>query len=286
MKTTRPRKIRSKIAQQKWFYMAKVSGICFLGAVLTLGATNFSRGRTGSNEIRNFVHLKAARNPAQLFKTDTWYQAYGDSDATKLSPYGTVLFGNKVEQKVCTLTFDDGPHPLTTPKLVSTLKQLHVPATFFVIGKQVDRFPYLIQTEAQNGFEIGNHSYSHVTLTRLNSHDLITEFAACNLAVRNAGGPEPRFCRPPGGDINWATIRAAESCGLRVALWSDDPGDYAIKNAKAIADGVIKHIRNGSIILLHDGNIATVEALPQIVNWARSHGYRFVPLHDLPSTRI
>lgn len=264
----------------------KLVGLVTLGAVLTLGATNFSGGNTGEREMRGFVHLKAARNPAQLFKSATWYEAYGQDQNTKLSPYGTVLFGGKTEQKICTLTFDDGPHPLYTPRLVEALKRLHVPATFFVIGKQVDRFPYLVQLEAQNGFEIGNHSYSHVTLTRLDSHELITELAACDLAVKNAGGPEPRYLRPPGGDVDWATVRAADACGLRVALWSDDPGDYAMKNSKSIAEGVIRHIRNGSIILLHDGNMATVEALPQIVNWARAHGYRFVPLHDVPSTRI
>ncbi len=266
--------------------LIKAAGICLVGGFIFLAGTKYSGGRTGSGGLRKYTHLKIATNPATLFKTDTWYQAYDSDGLTTLSKVGSVLFGKKTDSKTCTLTFDDGPHPLYTPQLVSTLNRLHVPATFFVIGKQVDRFPYLVQLEADHGFEIGNHSYSHVTLTKLHRHDLLTEFKACDLAIENAGGTHPHYCRPPGGDVNWETVRAAATYGMKVVLWSDDPGDYAINNPRVIANSVIKHIRDGAIILLHDGNEATIEALPEIVNWAKHHGYKFVPLKDIPSTKI
>lgn len=259
-----------------------VGGIVLLGAsaiMMTASAVAFAPGYL-------HVSLKKAKNPAQLFKTNRWVRAYAGEDAVRLPRDARIQFGQRLKDKVCTLTFDDGPHPAVTPYLTAQLEQLRVPATFFVIGKMVDRYPYLVQMEAANGFEIGNHSYSHVTLTRLEPRSLMTEFKACDMAVEAAAGVRPRFCRPPGGDVDLETARAASANGLTTTLWSDDPGDYAIHSEERIFKQTVAHLRPGAIILLHDGNMDTVKALPKIVAWARARGYRFVPLKDIPATQV
>lgn len=254
---------------------------------ITLGAAIIISAAAMAAHKGNFrVSLRKAKNPAVLYKSDTWFQAFNDEDTPDLARDAGVQFGRETADKICTLTFDDGPHPAVTPKLAAVLLKLRVPATFFVIGKMVDRFPYLVKMEADDGFDIGNHSYSHVTLTRLGLKDLMTEYKACDMAVERAAGTTPHWTRPPGGDVSLRTVRAAAANGLVTTLWSDDPGDYAIHSADKIYQETVKSLKPGAIILLHDGNMATVQALPRIVAWARSHGYRFVRLRDMPVTRV
>jgi peptidoglycan/xylan/chitin deacetylase (PgdA/CDA1 family) len=231
------------------------------------------------------IRLHAGVNPATELRSSTWREAKLEVAGLVPAPQALVVRGRSEHQKVVALTFDDGPHPDSTPTLVRELSEADAPATFFVIGKQVDRYPDMVKLEADHGFEIGNHSYSHVTLTKLPTSDVLTEFRACNDAIVRAGGPEPRFGRPPGGDLNRQVERSATANGLRTTLWTDDPGDYASPGQNVILRETLSHLTDGGIILLHDGTAQTAQILPKLIEEIRARGYKIVPLSELAVSR-
>lgn len=193
----------------------------------------------------------------------------------------SVLERGDSRVKEIALTFDDGPHPIYTEKLLALLRQERVPATFFVVGKMAERYPNLVREEVVDGDLVGNHTFSHVTLTRLPDSEIRTEYRACNDVLLQITGQVPRYCRPPGGDTDPRVVAAARSLGLTTVLWTDDPGDFASPGDAKIEDRVLAKIGNGGIVLLHDGIQQTLDVLPRIVKYARERGYRFVTVAGL-----
>src|SRR5438046_2266849 len=109
------------------------------------------------------------------------------------------LLTQTYEPKTIALTFDDGPHGHKTVETLGVLKQLDLKATFFVVGKMVDRYPWLVRTEIEMGHEVGNHTYHHLNLDKLSTADVAQEYDECSKAIKKACGVQPTFCRPPGG---------------------------------------------------------------------------------------
>lgn len=184
-------------------------------------------------------------------------------------------------QKILALTFDDGPHPQYTPRLLEILDKEQVKATFFVIGKMVERNPDLARAIVAGGHTLGNHTFSHVTLTKIPLLDIATEYQANNDVVQRVTGVKMRFCRPPGGDYDSHVIDAANALGLTTVLWTDDPGDYAQPGDPVVLKRTLSRLSNGGIILLHDGVEQTLDVLPKIIASARARGFRFVSLDEL-----
>lgn len=235
---------------------------------------------------QNIIRLRHGVNSFALDKTKTWRMAERMELSAKLPRQGEVLLGTHQRIRQIAITFDDGPHPENTPQLVALLKRFHVPATFFLVGKMVDQYPYLAKLEVENGFEVGNHSYSHTCMTKLSRLESLTELRADNLAIFRACGKWPHYFRPPGGDADPRTVREAAANGLAVTMWSDDPGDYQVTSPKVVIERTLRGLSDGGIILLHDGGPATLQALPTLIRDIRKRGYRFVPLKDLIKTRV
>jgi len=225
-------------------------------------------------------------NTATEFKTITWMTANDEVQHIKVPNAVRVVRGSEVKHKVIALTFDDSPRPQTTEELMRILTAAKAPATFFVIGKQVERFPTVTQEISANGFELGNHTYSHVNLKQIPLADIETEYAATNDAVRTLIGHGMQFCRPPGGDCNVKVEQGAAAVGLKTVLWTDDPTDYTMPGEQAILDYTLSHLSDGGIILLHDGVEQTARCLPKLIDGIRARGYKIVPLADLPSAKI
>lgn len=194
--------------------------------------------------------------------------------------FGKLVRGNK-ERKLIALTFDDGPHPIYTLKLLEVLKEAHVHATFFVVGKQVDKYPALVQLEVMQGHEIGNHTYDHVDLTQIPPELIGYELDECNRAIKRATGTTAHFFRPPGGDYDVDVVREATRRSIVTTLWTDDPGDYAKPGADIVLQRTLDRLENGAIILLHDGIPETVDILPALIAEARKRGYEFVTISEL-----
>lgn len=194
--------------------------------------------------------------------------------------YRKLIRGNPSMRAVA-LTFDDGPHPIFTLQLLEVLAKYRVPATFFVVGKMAERYPELLMLEYASGHLIGNHTYHHVNLRLLTSGQVRWEWEACNATIYKMTRYRMRYCRPPGGDYNAAIINAAMSLGLTTVLWTDDPGDYAQPGDTVISERVFKHLGNGGIILLHDGEEQTISILPQLIEGIAQRGYRFITLDEM-----
>ncbi|MGO8673119.1 MAG: polysaccharide deacetylase family protein [Capsulimonadaceae bacterium] len=203
-----------------------------------------------------------------------------------------IARGNE-RRRLVALTFDDGPHAIYTMKLLAVLRATHTPATFFVIGKQVDRYPYLVQQEALNGDEIGNHTFDHVNLNMIPPDLIGYELDECNRSIQRAIGVSARFFRPPGGDCDSDVYREAGKRGYITTLWTDDPADYARPGADIVLQRSLDRLRNGAIVLLHDGIQQTIDVLPAFIEEARKRGYTFVTISQLardsggsPSARV
>jgi peptidoglycan/xylan/chitin deacetylase (PgdA/CDA1 family) len=187
-------------------------------------------------------------------------------------------------ERAVALTFDDGPSPRYTPAILSTLRRLHVPATFFVVGYLAELYPGLVRRELHAAMAIGNHSYNHPEVPpfdQLPQRLMEDEIALGNHSLSRIG-IEPRLFRPPGGSWSAAVVRTAELSGQRVVLWSVDPTDWQTGvNARQIVQRVLTAVRPGSIVILHDGGgdrSATVAALPGIVKGIRRKGLDLVAI--------
>lgn len=192
--------------------------------------------------------------------------------------------GPMVTPNAVALTFDDGPWPGSTERFLAVLARLHVPATFFAIGDQVERSPQLVEAEVAAGMVVGDHSWDHPEVPPFGSlpADRTRAEISRPIDALALGGVRPTLFRPPGGSYSTTTMDAARSLGLRIVLWSVDPADWTPGiTAKAIVQRVLSNIRAGSIVLLHDGGgdrSATLKALPAIIKGIRARHLDLVAL--------
>jgi peptidoglycan/xylan/chitin deacetylase (PgdA/CDA1 family) len=194
------------------------------------------------------------------------------------SPAGKTLFWHVPGgDSGVALTFDDGPDPDGTPRILDRLAERGVRATFFVIGEAARRYPELVRRIAAEGHALGNHTYTHARCTELTPEELAEELAQTDEALREICGMEVALFRPPWGAIRPAQLLALAREGRSAALWSIDSRDYRGASAAEI---VLRcaDIRGGDIVLMHDRFPATVEALPRLLDLLEARGLLGVPL--------
>lgn len=203
------------------------------------------------------------------------YQRYHKELGEGLSEFVVERGSHRLHQVA--LTFDDGPHPDTTPELLSILRRYHVKATFFVVGAMARRYPALLKAIAADDHEIANHTYRHTNLMRkgISPEEICCELKACGLAVREITGKTPRYFRPPGGNYNPQVLKLIRACGYTTVLWTYNPADYTEPGEDRIVRRVTFHAVNGGIYLLHDGYPQTVACLPRIIEDLQARGFRF-----------
>lgn len=184
--------------------------------------------------------------------------------------------------RLAVLTFDDGPFPVTTPLLLAELRALHVPAAFFVIGRDAQEQPAITLRARGAGVELGNHTQTHPEMSSLDAAKQANEIAEGERTIAAlTNGQVTAYFRPPHGNYNATTIDVARRQGEVVVLWDVDPGDWRSLTSEQIVDNVRKHARSPAVILLHNGKLATIEALPRIVREYRDAGFEFVTLSEL-----
>ena len=189
------------------------------------------------------------------------------------------------------LTFDDGPDPRWTPRIAATLRSLHVPATFFVVGSQVVRHPDVVRDLHRQGFELGNHTFTHAELSTLPGWERSFQISLTENAVAGVVGVRPRLIRPPYSSVPAALTTAQVSAltslaerGYLIALSDFDGEDWRRPGAAQIVSAATPSSSRGGIILLHDGGgdrSQTVKALQQLVPALRGRGFRFVRVSEL-----
>ncbi|MGI4789310.1 MAG: polysaccharide deacetylase family protein [Janthinobacterium lividum] len=194
-----------------------------------------------------------------------------------------VLRGPPGSRRIA-LTFDDGPHPNYTLKLLQILGQNKIHATFFVVGEKAEEYPDLVRAEVAAGDEIGNHTYDHVSLIKIPAGYVATEIRTCGDVIRSITGKTPTLFRPPGGEYNEDVVHQAQALGYRMILYSDDPGDYAQPGTGLIETRTLDTIGDGGIILLHDGSQQTLTVLPTLISRLKARGFQFVTVSQMLDT--
>nr|WP_269812985.1 polysaccharide deacetylase family protein [Ornithinimicrobium sediminis] len=182
------------------------------------------------------------------------------------------------------LTFDDGPEPGPTERVLNTLAAYSVPATFFVIGSNVNTYPDLAARITAEGHQIGNHTMTHPSLPGLEQAAIRDELADANAAISAATGIQPWAMRPPYGATN-ATVRSiAADRGLTQVLWDVDTRDWEHKNPATTLATVQSQTTSGAIILMHDVHPTTADAVPAVIEWLHGQGYVLVTIDQLFAT--
>ena len=177
-----------------------------------------------------------------------------------------------------TLTFDDGPNRLYTPKILDILQVHGIPATFFVLGNRIVKNEKILRRMTEAGHEIGNHSYIHPRFSRISTLRYIFEVWRTSLMIWSTTESYPIFFRFPYGDedprIKWFHHGP-------IIAWNVDANDWKEKNPKKLTKNIVRQTESGSIILLHDIREDTLSALPSIIENLEGEGYTFVPLREL-----
>src|SRR5581483_4336966 len=184
--------------------------------------------------------------------------------------------------RLIALTFDDGPYPVFTPMLLDMLRKLDVPATFFLIGQDAEHWPELTHRIEADGNEIADHTYTHPNLDQESDdqvrHEIIEGRDVLWTLSRD---PAVRsLMRPPHGRYTERTLQVAQTLGYSVVLWTDDSGDWRTVTAGRIQRHLLAHATAPEIVLLHSGKLATIEALPLVVDRFKRAGYRFVTVGE------
>lgn len=188
----------------------------------------------------------------------------------------------RTSEKVIAITFDDGPHPQNTPRLLDMLKERGVRATFYVVGNMVRFNPQILRRMVAEGHEIGNHTVTHGTLSRMSDEGLRSELSRAHQQILAATGIPPRSMRPPGGAIRKEQKELMlREYGYPTILWSVDPRDWQRPGVDVVAQRLIDGAAPGGILLVHDLHKPTVDAMPQTLDALLAQGYRFVTISEL-----
>lgn len=203
--------------------------------------------------------------------------------------FGRVFIESATNKKVVALTFDDGPYSPYTEQLLDILKEHNVPATFFLVGKNVEKYPELVRRIANEGHQLGNHTYHHVDLLKGDRKTIAEEIDRTSKAIAAITGTAPHVVRPPHGFRDPVVMEIMAERNLKVVEWSVMSRDWTNPGVEVIVDRTVKKVKNGSIILLHDGDgiaskasrIQSVEATRRIIQALMAQGYQFVTVDEI-----
>ena len=182
------------------------------------------------------------------------------------------------QPKYVALTFDDGPSRKCTPVLLDGLKERDVHATFFLMGKNIEGNEDIVKRMSDEGHLIGNHSYEHIQLTKAGPEAVCEAVEHTQKQIEAITGKRPEYIRPPYGD--WNEELDAE-IGMTPVLWSADSLDWKLKDTGKILRRVLKDVKDGDIILLHDIFSSSVEAALELIDILQKEGYVFVTADEL-----
>ena len=204
--------------------------------------------------------------------------------------FPSVLFRAETTERVLALTIDDGPHPAVTPELLRVLRDHEVSATFFVLGRNAQAHPALLDSIRAGGHEIGNHFFTDRPTVTLSEREMRDELSRTDALL--GLGDSPRWCRPGSGWITPGLVRRIESAGYRTCLGTAPPLDVYLSASRTEAY-LLANVRPGAILVLHDGGpdrVKTVGVVERLLSRLREEGWEFVTVTDLvegdsPATR-
>lgn len=211
-------------------------------------------------------------------------RTFADKGRSYYEETGQVVWDVNTQEKVIALTFDDGPHPKYTAEVLDLLAKYKAKATFFIIGKNAEKYPELVQQTYKAGHELANHTYTHPYNASV--MELQEEIQQTNDMIYSITGFMPTLFRPVGGAYNDQMINAVADDGYKVVMWSwhQDTQDWKKPGVDSIVTKVLKGTQPGDVILFHDGGgnrEQTVKALEEILQELQKKGYTFVTVSEL-----
>ena len=215
-----------------------------------------------------------------------------------LKPIQPIYHGDRNRPHVA-LTFDDGPNPHYTYRILSMLSTYQVKSTFFVVGQSTKNFPSVIDAIIRDGHELANHTFTHPRLDTLSEDGVSLEISSMQSLLHRISPHTTFYFRPPGGRYNQIVLNVLQRQNISMVLWDVNAGDYHMQKPDALvspypyahntyqksAESMVRHIvkktQNGSIILLHNTDGETIRAIPMIIQQLRQKGFSFVTLNQL-----
>jgi peptidoglycan/xylan/chitin deacetylase (PgdA/CDA1 family) len=207
-----------------------------------------------------------------------------DSPVPKVPPPGvrTRYSSIHTDQMVLAMTFDDGPHPQNTPKLLDLLKERNIKATFFLVGANVKAYPDIVRRIIAEGHEVANHTWTHPSLTSLSDEKIRSEMQRTQDAIVAASGYHPRLMRAPFGATNKRIEQwIFNEFGFPSILWSVDPNDWKRPGVAVVTRRLVEGAHKGAILLAHDIHAPTITAMPSTLDQLLAKGYQFVTVSQL-----
>ena len=216
--------------------------------------------------------------------------------------FGKTLTHGPPNERIVALTFDDGPNPPYTDRILDVLERERVRATFFLVGRAVQAYPQVVRREVRDGDAIGNHSWDHSHLIVDTPEGVTQSIQRTDAAIHAATGVHTKLFRPPFGSRDWIVMRAAQRMGYTVVMWSAPlPRDWEYPSSQQIAQRVLRVADDGTILVLHDGNrgqlcaasrlnphvcdrSADIAATRIVIDRLKKLGYRFVTIPELISS--
>jgi peptidoglycan/xylan/chitin deacetylase (PgdA/CDA1 family) len=192
-----------------------------------------------------------------------------------------ILSGGDQNEKIIALTFDDGPSAKYTPKLLDILKKYKVPATFFVLGQNVKSQKILTRRIHQEGHLLANHSWNHPNMARLSSDSIKSQLDKTDKILAELGITDVHYFRPPYGAMSRKLIDKSIELGKFLVLWTVDTRDWQHPSAATILTNILKTVRNGDVILMHDIHPQAVYITESLIKVMTKAGYRFVLLDEI-----
>lgn len=206
---------------------------------------------------------------------------------TNIKVEDNQVYKASTNKKLVALTFDDGPEDFYTPKILEILNKKNVPATFFVLGNQVQNFPQQFKKIIDNGHEVGIHTYSHPDFRSIWTSGAREEIERTVTEMQKVAGYSTNLFRPPYGTYTKADMRLLNLLGLKNILWSVDTLDWSGNTSEEIREIVNEEVTPGAIILQHNFESesrrldGTIEALPDMIDDLKKRGYQFVSVSEL-----
>lgn len=229
------------------------------------------------SSIKEFKQLEEAENiPVDGTQSSTATTATQEP-TTSLPPDETTTKKPDDGSKKIALTFDDGPGPYTD-KILEALKKYNGKATFFMVGTSIKAYPEQVKHVSEAGCEIGNHTYSHKTLTKLDADGIRSQIGQVEDQIEKLTGKKPTLLRPPGGAVNKTVRQIAD---MPFILWNVDTLDWKKRDADYVYNYVMKTVGKGDIILMHDIHETSADAAVRLIQSLTEQGYELVTISEL-----
>ncbi|MEU7903523.1 polysaccharide deacetylase family protein [Actinoplanes sp. NPDC049118] len=213
------------------------------------------------------------------------YASAADQLTELRQPEVTVRYYVQTDEPVVAFTFDDGPGPRWTPMVLDALDEARIPATFFVMGRNLETHADLVRRRL-GAHEIGNHSWSHPDLATLDLAATTDELSRTHEVITRVTGRPPTLMRPPYGHLGGSTLLAADSMGYDIVLWSDQMRERRYQHDPAAqVRAIVDSVRPGSIILAHDvgdeRRLVALRGLAEMFDGLKKRGFRFATVSEL-----